>query len=176
MPTDPFKQVKAYFSPGRDALEVTIGFIQNTKKTLDVAIFSLTHAKIVGALLSAHARGVKGGDGGAIRILTDKDQMGGMAQREAAQSLSVAGLDVRVDTESGLPQGRQPEVNAFTGIFWYADFPNHYAGLATEATAELGKLLLEAEVRGLAEVFRAIKADAATVALQNEFYERSETG
>jgi phosphatidylserine/phosphatidylglycerophosphate/cardiolipin synthase-like enzyme len=101
MPTDPFKQVKAYFSPGRDALEVTIGFIQNTKKTLDVAIFSLTHAKIVGALLSAHARGVKGGDGGAIRILTDKDQMGGMAQREAAQSLSVAGLDVRVDTESG---------------------------------------------------------------------------
>jgi creatinine amidohydrolase len=79
-----------------------------------------------------------------------------------------------VDTESGLPQKQQPQVHAFTGISWYADFPNHYAGIATEANAELGELLLEAGRRGLAEVFRAIKADGATVALQEEFYGRAE--
>lgn len=79
-----------------------------------------------------------------------------------------------VDTESGLPQRQQPQVHAFTGISWYADFPNHYAGIATTANAELGELLLEAAQRGLVEVFRAIKADAATVKLQEEFYGRAE--
>jgi len=101
MPTDPFKYVKAYFSPGRDALEVTSGFIQNTKKTLDVAIFSLTHPQIVDALIAAHARGVKGGDGQAIRVLTDKDQMTGLSQREAVERLVAAGLNAKIDTESG---------------------------------------------------------------------------
>jgi creatinine amidohydrolase len=112
-----------------------------------------------------------------IKALRKTDWGGHACEDETSRLLAIRPELVRmdlVDTESGLPQRKLPELNAFTGIFWYADFPNHYAGIATEATADLGKLLLEAERRGLAEVFRAVKADRAALALQNEFYGRSE--
>jgi creatinine amidohydrolase len=109
-----------------------------------------------------------------------KTDWGGHADEEETSRI----LEIRpdlvkmevVDTESGLAQGRLQGVagSTFTGIFWYADYPNHYAGVATEATPELGSLTVEAEVQGLAKVFRAVKDDAVTARLQNEFYSRSE--
>lgn len=101
MPTDPFKLVKAYFSPGRDAIETTVGFIARAKKTLDCAVFSITHPDIVNAIIEAHKRGVKGGDGGAIRLLTDKDMMTSATQFEAVKTLVAAGINAKADTESG---------------------------------------------------------------------------
>lgn len=106
--------VKAYFSPGRDALEVTIGFIDRTRKALDVAIFSITHPEVVAALLRAHQRGVTGGDGGTIRIVTDKDQMRNAAQRAAVKRLTEAGIRVLVDTESGYAHNKYAIADART--------------------------------------------------------------
>jgi creatinine amidohydrolase len=82
----------------------------------------------------------------------------------------------RASTESGLPQGRLGDLtdSAFTGIAWYADFPNHYAGIAADATTELGSFVLEAEVRSLVQVLRLLKEDQETIPLQNEFFARSE--
>src|SRR5512137_2691271 len=102
MAADPFAKVKGYFSPGRDCIEVTVGFIKNTTKNLDCAYFSLTHPEVVTALIDAAKRGVKGGDGGKPRLLVDKDQSESTpVMREAIKALADAGWDVRIDHESG---------------------------------------------------------------------------
>jgi creatinine amidohydrolase len=83
----------------------------------------------------------------------------------------------KMGDESGLPQERLKDLKgaiAFSGISWYSDFPNHYAGDPAASKADLGALELEAAVRGLVEVIRAVKGDAVAGALQDEFYMRSE--
>jgi creatinine amidohydrolase len=80
----------------------------------------------------------------------------------------------RAGDESGRPLKRLNNFQAFTGMFWYADFPNHYAGDPSAANAELGKLAKEAGVRGLVQVIRSVKKDQVTPALQQEFFARSQ--
>jgi creatinine amidohydrolase len=59
-----------------------------------------------------------------------------------------------------------------SGIFWYADFPNHYAGDARSASAEKGLKLRQLLVDSLAEFIAAVKADSVVPALEKEFFER----
>lgn len=66
-----------------------------------------------------------------------------------------------------LPQG----VN--TSIWWYAKFPNHYAGDGALATRELGEFDMKTAVSKTAEVIRAVKADQETLKLQKEFFEKT---
>jgi creatinine amidohydrolase len=61
-----------------------------------------------------------------------------------------------------------------TGIWWYADYPTHYAGDAQPATAELGEQMLSAMAEGLAQAIRAVKEDDVTPHLQDAFYAASE--
>jgi len=60
----------------------------------------------------------------------------------------------------------------FTAIWWYADYPNHYAGDAVNATAERGKPMVDLQVAGLADGIKTIKNDTETPKLQQEFYEK----
>src|SRR5438105_14060998 len=76
------------------------------------------------------------------------------------------------NNESGKPQRRLHIKNAYTPIWWYADYPNHYAGEGSKATKEYGKLLVDQYVDQLAKTIKAIKADKETLALQEEFYNR----
>ncbi|WP_081212405.1 creatininase family protein [Salegentibacter sediminis] len=79
----------------------------------------------------------------------------------------------RATNESGADQKRLPEIpNVYTGIWWYASFPLHYAGEAEKASAELGELVIEQKVASMVEALRAIKADDKTLELQQEFYEK----
>ncbi len=75
--------------------------------------------------------------------------------------------------ESGEALKRLPLKNLFTGIWWYADYPNHYSGNAIAARPELGELLIKDRVDVLVEMIKAVKADSTASALQNEFYERA---
>ena len=74
--------------------------------------------------------------------------------------------------ESGAREPRWSIPHVYTPIWWYAGFPNHYAGEGFVATRELGELLTEKYVATLAEALRAIKADDKAPALQKEFYDR----
>jgi creatinine amidohydrolase len=80
----------------------------------------------------------------------------------------------RATSESGADQHRQnlPE-DVYTGIWWYARFPNHYSGDGSAATKELGKYQMDWWIDTLAKTIRAVKADDASLNLQNEFYEKS---
>ena len=80
----------------------------------------------------------------------------------------------RARSESGADLGRQKlPADLYTGIWWYARFPNHYSGDGSAATKELGKFQMDWWIDTLAKTIRAVKADDASLKLQTEFYEKS---
>ena len=80
----------------------------------------------------------------------------------------------RSKSESGADLGRQklPE-NVYTGIWWYARFPNHYSGDGSLATREFGQFKMNAWTEGIVKAIRAVKADRESLRLQNEFFEKA---
>lgn len=88
------KAVSSYMSPGRHAADTVIGFIDHTHKSLDIAVYSITHDGIAAAVIRAHQRGVK------VRVLVDKTQAAGRYADD--ELLETAGVPLRRDTQSGL--------------------------------------------------------------------------
>src|SRR5256885_701007 len=80
----------------------------------------------------------------------------------------------RAPQESGADQARLklPE-GLYTGIWWYARFPNHYAGEGAVASRELGDFETKTWINTIVQGIRAVKADSESLRLQNEFYEGS---
>ena len=80
----------------------------------------------------------------------------------------------RAKEESGADQRRVklPE-NVYTGIWWYARFPNHYSGDGSTATKEQGEADMQSWINTVVRAIRAVKADEESLKLQNEFYEKS---
>jgi creatinine amidohydrolase len=80
----------------------------------------------------------------------------------------------RASTESGADQHREnlPD-GVYTGIWWYARFPDHYAGDGSAATHELGEYQMKWWIDSIAKALTAIKADDVSPKLQNEFNEKS---
>ena len=80
----------------------------------------------------------------------------------------------RAASESGADQKRAnlPK-DVYTGIWWYARFPNHYSGEGALANKELGEFEMNAWINAIAEAIRAARADDQSLHLQNEFYEKS---
>jgi creatinine amidohydrolase len=80
----------------------------------------------------------------------------------------------RASSESGADQKRAPlPETIYTGIWWYARFPNHYSGDGSVATKELGEWNVNNWIALTVEAIRAAKADDQSLKLQNEFYEKS---
>ena len=79
----------------------------------------------------------------------------------------------RSPSQSGADQARLalPE-GVYTGIWWYASFPNHYGGDSAGANAERGKALMDQRIAFYVEAIQAIKADEAAPRLQREFSSR----
>ena len=80
----------------------------------------------------------------------------------------------RAAGESGADEKRLnlPET-IYTGIWWYARFPNHYSGDGSVARKELGEWNMKNWIELTVEAIRAAKADDASIKIQNEFYEKS---
>jgi creatinine amidohydrolase len=80
----------------------------------------------------------------------------------------------RAKTESGADRGRQKlPANLYTGIWWYARFPNHYSGDGSLATREFGQFKMNAWIDGIVKATRAVKADQESLKLQSEFFEKA---
>ncbi|MGE5205002.1 MAG: creatininase family protein [Chlamydiota bacterium] len=80
----------------------------------------------------------------------------------------------RAQQQSGADLNRQHlPPSLYTGIWWYAKFPNHYSGDGSAATKELGEYRMNAQIKGLVEAIRAVKADNVSLQLQKEFYQKS---
>jgi len=88
-----------------------------------------------------------------------------MAHRPDLVHLERAGIQSGEDLDrlEGLP-------NAYTGIWWYASYPNHYAGDGSHANAEIGNLILDSRADQLAKLIRLLKTDNRILELQQRFY------
>ncbi len=60
--------VTAYFSPSLDCENQIIKLLNESQKTVDIAVYTITNRPIMRAIEKAHNRGIK------IRIITDKKQ------------------------------------------------------------------------------------------------------
>ncbi len=81
----------------------------------------------------------------------------------------------QAQSESGADQHRLnlPD-SVYTGIWWYARFPDHYSGVGSAATKELGQFDQKTWSSQIAEAINAIKADSETLRLQNEYFEKTQ--
>jgi creatinine amidohydrolase len=76
--------------------------------------------------------------------------------------------------QSGEDQNRLSHIkNNFTGIWWYAKFPNHYAGDARYFSEEIGELELKSKSAQLVDMIYSVKNDTKSFELQNKFFEQS---
>jgi creatinine amidohydrolase len=101
------------------------------------------------------------------------DQHGG--ERETSELLYLRPELVKQDrskSESGENQKRLSLPDLYTGIWWYASYPNHYAGDGSVATKEFGQLITDTRVESIVKALRTVKADTKTPALQKEFFDR----
>jgi creatinine amidohydrolase len=114
-----------------------------------------------------------------------KAQMKSQSDHHAGETETSLMLAVRPDlvkmqdvAAPGLPQQRLGPVAdmARTTMFWYADYPDHYAGDASAATIDKGRFLLEGLAARVAEIIKAVKADTATPALEAEYFSRWQHG
>jgi creatinine amidohydrolase len=64
--------------------------------------------------------------------------------------------------------------HVYSGIWWYARYPNHYSGDGSKANAEAGELILDSVVDQFVETIRNIKADKNVPELQEQFFRESE--
>lgn len=79
----------------------------------------------------------------------------------------------RVPQEPAEPLGRLADLPSnFSGISWYSDYPDHYAGDARSASAYKGEVLRQISVDSLAEFIASVKADRVVPDLNREFFDR----
>ena len=62
----------------------------------------------------------------------------------------------------------------YTGIWWYAQYPNHYAGDGSYASREIGELLIDSQVDQLVELIKILKTDDSILELQDRFFNETE--
>jgi creatinine amidohydrolase len=80
----------------------------------------------------------------------------------------------RVPEDPAKPLNRMKDLPpTFTGIWWYSDYPDHYAGDARFATEEKGRALVRLASDCLAKYIAAVKADEVVPALNAEFFRRT---
>jgi creatinine amidohydrolase len=78
-------------------------------------------------------------------------------------------------SESGLDQDRLSKLPfGYTGIWWYAKYPNHFASDVNTPNKRLGELLIMSDAGQLAELIKFLKKDNTIEQLQEEFFKKAE--
>jgi creatinine amidohydrolase len=107
-----------------------------------------------------------------------KTTVDGHAGEEETSMISYINPDLidkdAAKNESGADQARLRIPFGYTGIWWYARFPNQYAGDGSQYSSKLGELLIKSDGSQLAELIRYLKTDNSIEKLQQEFFKRSE--
>ncbi|MCB9679676.1 MAG: hypothetical protein H6737_31505 [Alphaproteobacteria bacterium] len=80
---------RAWFGPEDPMAEELVGFVAGARRSIEVAVFTITDDRVADALIAAHARGVN------VRILTDDDKS--EDRGSDVDRLERAGIAVRHD-------------------------------------------------------------------------------
>jgi creatinine amidohydrolase len=77
--------------------------------------------------------------------------------------------------ESGLDQDKLSKLPfGYTGIWWYAKYPNHFASDINTPNKRLGELLITSDAGQLAELIKFLKKDNTIQQLQEEFFKKAQ--
>jgi creatinine amidohydrolase len=80
-----------------------------------------------------------------------------------------------ITSQSGADQHRLDKLPfGYTGIWWFAKYPNHYASDVAQPNKRLGELLVKSSAAQLAELIRYMKNNNTVEQLQQEFYTKSQ--
>jgi creatinine amidohydrolase len=81
----------------------------------------------------------------------------------------------RAGEQSGVDQARMKNLKyVYSGIWWYAQYPNHYSGDGSKANAEAGEIWINHTVDQLVEMIKLVKADTVIPELQKQFFGEAE--
>lgn len=108
------KNLDTCFSPKESCDQKLIDVINSSKKTLDVAIFSITHPDIAAAIVAAKKRGVK------VRMVVDKGQSEG--KHSETDSLIEADIEIKIGNAAGIMHDKYSVIDGEvleTGSFNY---------------------------------------------------------
>ena len=113
-----------------------------------------------------------------IKSLTKATLDGHAGERETAEMTYIRPDLVdqsAIKSESGLDQGKLNQLQfGYTGIWWYARYPNHYASDVAEPNKRLGELLITRDAKQLASLIKYLKANNTIEQLQEEFNKRAD--
>jgi creatinine amidohydrolase len=94
-------------------------------------------------------------------------------EREASELMYIRPDLVKPDragSQDGKDQARLTNLPDFyTALWWYASYPNHYSGDGSPANKDLGKMLVEAQIKKLAAALVEVKNDTSLKKLQDQF-------
>jgi len=80
-----------------------------------------------------------------------------------------------IKSQSGLDQGRLKQLQyGYTGIWWYARYPNHYASDIAQPDKKLGELLVLSWGGQLTGLVKYLKSNNTIEQLQDEFFKKAE--
>lgn len=111
--------------------------------------------------------------------LTQKDPYDQHAGNRETSMVKAIVPDLIHPEKAGQQSGRDLErlnnlPHVYTGIWWYASYPNHYSGDGSKANAEAGELILNSVVNQFVETIKNIKADKNVPELQEQFFREAE--
>jgi len=111
--------VQYYFPRAGQAPEpVLVSIISSAKKTLDIAIYSITDQAIGNAIIADKKRGV------VVRIISDKTESGNKYQKALLTTLKNAKIPIKINSHSGLMHMKVTIVDnsvVTTGSFNYSN-------------------------------------------------------
>ena len=108
-----------------------------------------------------------------------KAKLDGHAGEEETSMMSVINpslVDLKaLKAESGLDQERLKNLPfGYTGIWWFAKYPNHFASDVNTPNEKLGELLLTSWSSQVAELVKYLKKNNTIEQLQEEFFRRAD--
>jgi len=106
-----------------------------------------------------------------------KTDYGGHADEEETSMVFATRPDLvhadRAASQSGRDQERLAIPFGYTGIWWYASYPNHYAGDGSDPNKAIGEMIFKSRSEQLAELIKFLKTDDSASNLQDTFYKQS---
>lgn len=114
-----------------------------------------------------------------VTALTQEDKYDAHAGNSETSSMAAAQPNLthpeRAAQQSGVDLDRMKHLDyIYTGIWWYASYPNHYGGDGSKANAEAGELIINDRVEQLVKMIRMVKEDSTVPELQNQFFKEAE--
>jgi phosphatidylserine/phosphatidylglycerophosphate/cardiolipin synthase-like enzyme len=102
--------IEVLYAPNDAPLDRLVALYQQARHYIYVSVYGLTSPRAVKALVAAKKRGVD------VRMLTDQERTQDIKQHTALQTLSLAGIPIRVNQHDGLMHLKQvvidDEINA----------------------------------------------------------------